>query len=523
MNSIEITRRTALGLIAATVTGSQLLWPRSSFAQGARPRLHLTPPYGFINDPQRPLWSNGVWNLWVLWNGDYPNGGGTAWRHYTSADLLTWSDQGISIAKYAVAQGDVWTGSSIIDWSNIAGLGHGTVIAIMTMPNDTNGVQCQSSGRWYSTDGGNTFTFDQIVQENPNCGNSSVTDKIFRDPNIFWDGGWNNGQGRWFISLAEIGKIGFYTSDNFKTWTYRDCMFQSSIGVMECPNLFPLHLYDEDGSINGDKWVLLCGGSGSSVGFTGGTYYWVGSFDGTKFVPDSGSGQWLDGGSDFYAATAFTDANASDPLAYVLAIAWQNNWDYAQSMPNNGYYGQLTLTRQLRLQMVNGTPILFNTPLAWQNNVLPTLVSGTDQVISDAAAYAWPAWSNDYSCRIDFTISTVDGSWQGAAYISVRGGDGFFTQVGFEPGSNNAFLKRYLGGPAPKNDSAWNDQRNVPCDFSAPVHVSIFVDAYSIEVFLNGGRISISGLITAPLNATGLNLTTSAGSALISNLSIRTA
>ena len=130
-------------------------------------------------------------------------------------------------------------------------------------------------------------------------------------------------------------------------------MLRNDLGQMECPNMFQLHLYNEDASYNSDKRVLLCRGDGSSGGFTRGTHYWVGSFDGTTFTPDEWNGQWLDGGSDCYATTVFQDPNASDPLSFAYAIAWENNWDYAQSLPSAGIPGQVSIVRQLRLQLVN--------------------------------------------------------------------------------------------------------------------------------------------------------------------------
>ena len=502
-------RRTVLGFIGAAAASTLT---RPSWAQSASrtPAFHISPPSGFINDPQRPLWSNGVWNLWLLWNGDYPSGGGTAWRRYTSSDLVHWSDQGVSIPKYTTPYGDVWTGSTVIDFNNSAGHGDNAVIALMTMPCDnTNGTsgQNQSNAMWYSNDGG-----DSVVLPNYPGGNTA-----FRDPSVFW----HPPSGQWILSLAEAGKLSIYASSDLRQWSYKSGMLRNDLGQMECPNMFQLHIYNEDGSYNSDKWVLLCGGDGSSGGFTRGTHYWVGSFDGTTFTPDEWNGQWLDGGSDCYATTVFQDPNASDPLSFAYAIAWENNWDYAQSLPSAGIPGQLSIVRQLRLQLVNGTAILYNNPLSNQNDVFGNAVSGSDQTISDSVPYSWPGWSNSTACRVDFTLSPGDGGWPGAVYFSVRGGDGYFTQVGFEPGSSNAFLKRDLGGPAPVQDSAWNANRNVPCDFSSAVAVSVLVDASSVEVFLNGGRIAISSLLTAPMSAAGLNLTTSGGSAFVSNLSIK--
>ena len=64
-------------------------------------------------------------------------------------------------------------------------------------------------------------------------------------------------------------------------------MARTDLGTLECPHLFPLHLYNPDGTTTEDKWVLLCGANGTSQGFTTGTAYWVGTFDGITFTPDT--------------------------------------------------------------------------------------------------------------------------------------------------------------------------------------------------------------------------------------------
>ena len=282
-----------------------------------------------------------------------------------------------------------------------------------------------------------------------------------------------------------------------------------------------LHLYSPDGNTYEDKWVLMVGAAGSPAGFTRGTHYWVGQFDGTAFTPDEPNGQWLDGGSDYYAAVAFLDSNAADLLASAYSIAWQNNWDYAGSLKTPGYWGQLTVTRKLTLRSVNGTAILFNEPLPALDGVFNFQVTGSAQIIGDPVAYQWPDWSNSAVCRVDFTASPVNGSWPSSFYFSARSRPDCFTQVGFEPGSSNAFLKRdTCGGTPPTSDSAWTANRNVPCDFSGDVTVSVLIDTGSIEIFLNGGRVAISSLITAPLDATGLNLTAFGGSVQISDVRI---
>jgi levanase len=534
----KISRRSAVGMLAAVAytpfnmlgCGEQSSTSNSGGGSGGggttppppastRPLYHLTPATEWINDPQRPLWINNTWNLWILWNGDYPTGNGTAWRRYTSSDLVNWTDQGISIPKYTTVYGDVWTGSSVIDTNNTAGYGAGAVIALMTMPCNTLGGQ--GTGLWYSTNGGVSFQFGAIVQTNPNANNTQIADLVFRDPCIFW----HVPSERWVMSLAEIGKLSVYSSADLHAWTYQSGMLRSDLGTMECPHLFQLHLYNSDGSTTTqDKWILLCGANRTaSYGFTAGTAYWVGSFDGITFTPHSITPQWLDGGPDFYATTVFADANASDPRDYAYAIAWENNWDYAASMPTSGYWGQLSIMRQLKLQTVNGSAILINTPIAAQKSVFTSSVQASDQTISDSVSYNWPTISNNGSCLLSFTLSSNNGAWPTSVTLSVRRGDAYQTQIAFFPGTGNVSLNRSKCGPVVVVDGVWEGTYKVRCDFSAPVTVSVYVDMGSVEVFLNGGAAVMSCLITAPATATTLALTASGGSASISDMVIQSA
>lgn len=528
MTRSAISRRSALSMILASISTLKPLPAINAMvldqaqngmagqgSEPARPKYHLTPALGWINDPQRPLWMNNVWNLWILWNGDYPTGRGTSWRRFTSSDLVTWTDQGVSIPKNITDYGDSWTGSSVVDIRNTAGHGAGAVIALMTMASRNLGGQ--STGLWYSTDGGASFKFDSIVQVNPKAGNKTIRDLTFRDPSVLW----HAPSGLWVMCLAEIGKISIYTSPDLKKWTYRSALVRSDLGTLECPNMIQLHLYDQEGRVVGNKWILLCGANGTEKGFTVGTYYWIGSFDGIEFRPDSQDGQWLDHGPDFYAAALFNDAAADDPLARAFAVAWESNWSYVRAFHGRSYIGQLNMIRQLRLQVVNDKPTLLSTPVDAQNKVFNSVRQGSDQTIQDTKPYKWPTNSNSAHARIDFTLGRALSTWPKHITLQVRSGRNYATQILFEPAKNSVTLNRDRSGPSPTTNDAWKKTYTAFCDFSSPVNVSVFVDSESVDMFVNDGRATISALITAPEDATDMHLTVSDGSVKVSNVIVR--
>lgn len=527
------TRRTTLGLIAAlpmvTACGQSLARtdtdpvigsdpvppPRSAgtpaLADG-RPRYHIAAPAGgWINDPQRPLKIGDTWTLWALYNPTFPTGG-TNWRRWTSKDLVTWQDHGIAIPRNTTRFGDVWSGSTVVDTDDTAGFAAGVLVTLVTMPVPGAGQSC---ALWYSRDGGASFAFHDIVLPNPGG------HKDFRDPTVFWHAPTN----RWIMTLSEEGRIGIYTSTNLKHWTYASGFASTIVGrIMECSHLFKLHLYDANGETSADKWILLVGGNGTKLGFTVGTYYWVGEFDGTTFTADSSEGQWVDGGADFYAAVVWTDPDAVDPLASAYSMAWMSNWDYVKKIPNTrDYQGQLSIVRQLRLQRVDTVSRLLSTPLAAQDTVFAPAIAGRDQTIAKGSDYIWPTGAGSAACRIDFTLRRVGASWPAEIVLAVRKDASFETRFVFMPDNRTVSLQRDKSGPNAPDIEAWRRQRSVDCDFTkSSVDISLFIDSGSVELFIDEGRATISELITAPPTATNLELKVGDARVAVSGVSIRT-
>ncbi|WP_217641583.1 hypothetical protein [Actinopolyspora alba] len=59
--------------------------------------------------------------------------------------------------KSTTANGDLWSGSAIVDTDDTAGFGAGSVIVLATQRDHANG-DAQAQFLWYSTDSGHTFT-----------------------------------------------------------------------------------------------------------------------------------------------------------------------------------------------------------------------------------------------------------------------------------------------------------------------------------------------------------------------------
>ena len=288
-----------------------------------RPAYHHTPQYGWMNDPNGMFYKDGEWHLYYQYN---PYGSlweNMTWGHSVSKDLVHW--EALPLAIEADALGTIFSGSCVVDKDNTAGFGKNAVIAFYTSAGE---AQTQSMA--YSTDGGRTF--------NKYGKNPVVTFNApdFRDPKVFWYDGTN----RWIMMLAVGQEMQIWSSANLKDWQ-KESSFGSEYGnhggVWECPDLLKIE----------DKWVLICNiNPGGPFGGSA-TQYFVGDFDGHKFICESMPKvtKWLDYGKDHYATVSFSNA----PDGRTVVLAWMSNWQYANQVPTRQFRSANSIARDLGL------------------------------------------------------------------------------------------------------------------------------------------------------------------------------
>lgn len=430
-----------------------------------------------MNDPQRPVFVDGRWHLYYLYNADHPEGNGTAWFHATSTDLVSWRDEGVAINKYTNGLGDIQTGSVVVDTANTAGFGAGAVVALATQQDD--GVQRQSL--FHSADGGYTFRghAGNPVMDHPGS-------KDWRDPKVMWDAR----RSQWVMALAEGHKIGFYTSANLTSWTYRSGFERDDLGLLECPELFEMSV---DGDPRRTTWVLGTSANGSSRGRTTGYAYWTGSWDGTRFAPTDPEPSWLDSGPDFYAAMTWDDPHASDDerLATRYALGWMNNWAYAGELPLREWSGgQLSVTREITLAgRPDGPPQLRSRPVAaldrlegTPREVTPSMTATPD----DPAGIDLPAAAH----RLRLTVAADQR--EPARQVHLQLADDVTFTVDLERRTASLVRRTLPGSDLPESYAQLlTDTVTVPSD---GVRLDILIDRMSVEVFVGGGERTFSAL-----------------------------
>lgn len=467
-----------------------------------RPTYHFTTPDKWKNDPQEPIFFDGKYHYYYLYNGDYPNGNGTEWREATSSDLVNWQDEGISIPKYTNKNGDIWSGSVIVDNENTAGFGAGTIVAVVTQPSSNGGQQEQYL--WYSTNQGRTFKSydDQPIMKNPGV-------KDFRDPKIIKDPKTN----KWIMLLAEGTKIGFYESNNLKDWRYTGGFMTQNIGIVECPDLFMIQA--DDGTY---KWVLGASANGKSSGKPNTYAYWTGNYNGKEFVADESEAQWLDYGFDWYAGVTFESGNNNDKLTKRYAFAWMNNWDYSNNTPTlqDGFNGMDSIVRQISLKkQMNNEYSLVSQPV----ETLDNLIKSTDNLgkVEVNGTKALQVQGETYQLDADV-------SWSDAKNVGFRLRESEdkknYIDVGVFIEEQYSYVNRSFTG-YPDESKKYVESR-APFDITnKKVHLKILVDKTSIEVFVDDGKVAYSNEVFPNLNDKGISLFSIDGKSIFDNVVIK--
>ena len=305
-----------------------------------RPLYHFSPEAHWMNDPNGMFYKDGTYHLYFQY---YPEGnqwGPMHWGHASTKDLVHWTEHPIAIYP-DTALGYIFSGSAVIDTFNVSGLGMDStqppIIAMYTFHKRPGDIQTQ--GISYSLDGGMTYEF---YDGNPVLPNPDLKD--FRDPKMMWDGS------QWICALTVGQEIAFYGSKNLLDWSplsQYSGEHGNHGGVWECPELFSL---TTDKGVRKDI-LLVSIGSGAPNGGSG-TQYFVGHWDGTKFIPEHEDQRYMDWGRDNYAGVNWW--NAPTDRGKKLFMGWMSNWDYAQMVPTYKWRSSMTLPRELSLVELDG-------------------------------------------------------------------------------------------------------------------------------------------------------------------------
>ncbi len=414
--------------ISATFPGEDRI-----YREPLRPQYHFTSRRGWLNDPNGLVWKDGTWHLFYQHNPYNHGWDNMHWGHATSDDLFRWKEQ--PPALFPDAEGYMYSGSGVVvpkEQTTLPVEGASALVLAYT----AEGTRSFLPGRKteqaiaISNDGGKTF---QKFLGNPVLPHEIAEN---RDPKIFW----HAPSRHWVMPLFLDGNdFGLYISPDLVKWEKTD-EYQIP-GDAECPDLFELAV---DGDPNNTRWVAW-GAKGK---------YMLGSFDGREFTAESGPHRHYFGSA--YAGQSYDNA----PGGRRVHIGWMR--DAGAGLRGAPFNQQMTLPMDFTLRTRGGGIRLWAEP----SEEIATLREETEEWQDLVIA------PGDKDPLADF----AGGQFEVEAVIDA---DSDAAEAGFRIfGEYPAVWK--------KADQSFTGVEGSVAPDDGKLHIRVFVDTVSMEVFVNG-------------------------------------
>lgn len=422
---------------------------------------HFRPPFGWMNDPNgfgrfagRPHLFYQHYSHGLRWNTMH-------WGHAVSEDYIHWHHMPIflfpseDLTARPDRRGGAFSGSAI-PMGDEGGI---RVFFTEQVIDRTPETQVQLTATSH-----NIITASQaeVILANRPVGLGLTLD--FRDPYVV-----KGPDGLWKMVLGSLSQQGgvilLYETDDPTAaagWRFAGTLLleeRFGTAVIECPCLLPLDGPADDPDTH---WALVYGLMNSTHADTGRknlTLIAVGHFDGVRFMTDFE--QELDFGTDNYAFQAFVDAGVP------VGIGWLANW--ADVSHTIDFPTAMTLPRNLRLE--DGA--ILTPPV----EAVESLRSG---IIDDTGLAAGKTVQLDTGA----VEILLDLSWPGASFVLHF--DHPDADLALRLDAEGLSILYALPGQHAQADGV-TEPRYIARG-ARPVHLRIFLDAGSIEVFADHGR-----------------------------------
>jgi len=465
-----------------------------------------------MNDPNGLVYYKGEYHLFYQHNPQGPEWGHMSWGHAISNDMLHWRHLPLAIPEDP-NRFMIYSGSAVVDWRNSSGLCASSnasdpscLAAIYTAAYKDS----QKQHLAFSNDRGRTWS---NYSGNPII---DLNQPDFRDPKVFW----YEPQKKWVMVavFADEKEVKVLDSTDLKKWTLRSTFGPLGVGKgqWECPDLFELPL-DNNANANAKKWVLIVNRNpGAPAGGTG-TQYFVGSFDGAKFVNETppDTELWADYGKDFYATNSFSDIPASDGRR--IWLGWISNWQYANAEPTRLWRGAQSLPRTLRLKTYPDGIRLVQTPVREAEHLRARqLLRATGLSVRQVNDRLKAANISGELLEIEAEITPRDA---GEIGFRLRKGQNQETLLGISAKSHEVFIDRAHSGLVSFSPD-FPGRHHAALHWHSPIRVHIFLDRSSIELFANDGETVLTDRIYPSPGSDGLEMYSDSAVASVASLTI---
>ncbi|WP_210608084.1 glycoside hydrolase family 32 protein [Priestia flexa] len=435
-----------------------------------RLNYHISTPAFWMNDPNGFSLFKGEYHLFYQHHPYSSKWGPMFWGHVKSEDLVFWEHCPIALApseKYD--QDGCFSGSAIEKDGLLYLLYTGNVWTGPDYDKDLKQTQCLA----VSKDGVyfNKISENPVIASGPN---GDVHPHHFRDPKL-----WKHKDYYYCVlgsrTLDHHGQVLLYRSVDLKTWEFINVMAKSQgdLGYMwECPDFF--HLENQD--------ILIMSPQGMEpVDYLYHNLHQAGYVNGKLNYEtgelNHGDFELLDYGFDFYAPQTMEDKKGRR-----IMVAWMAMWESEMPEQQHNWAGAMTIPRQLIIhdKKIKSLPIPEIEKLRKDHVMYQNIMVQGEHKFADLSGDSY---------ELEVIIDAQDALFFG---LKVRVCEELNqeTLIVYDRLKNMLELNRDRSGNGPKGS------RKAPVKlYNNKLHLRIFIDKSSIEIFINNGEKVMSARI----------------------------
>lgn len=445
--------------------------------ENEKPVFHITPPIGWMNDPNGFSIYEGEVHLFYQYNPYNDIWGTMHWGHSCSKDFIKWNELPPALApdeNYDAA--GCFSGSAIETEE-----GHVLVYTGVMEKEKDDGTKTVIQHQCLAIGDGNHY---KKVKDNPiipaELLPSGFSREDFRDPKV-----WKEND-KYFMVMGNLneqsnGQIVLFESKDLKEWRYLSVLAdnQGKYGRMwECPDFFSL----------GDKHVLVVSpqdmqADGQEFHNGNQSIAIIGEYDRKNYHLLEEHIVSLDYGLDFYAPQTLQTEDGRR-----IMIAWMQSWDMNIKPLSQKWNGMMTVPRQLELK--DG--------VLYQNPVKELERYRTEPVILEKREISGTCMIPEIHGRVlDLTIELLDGDYETFTIYFAKS-EKCFTSFRYVRATQSIEFDRTYSGII----------RDVVCqrtmklkNTEKTLKLRLILDKFSVELFVNNGIQTFTSTFYTSLDA----------------------
>lgn len=492
-------KKVLFGIVALALQAFVSCSPSDMVEYG--PLAHLAPNTGWMGEPVAAVFHNGVYHVYYQ---DDPSGTfaeGFKWGHACSTDFVTWTECPVAIDVDSELLLD--SGSVVADIRNTSGLGNGSSVPFLAFCSGSDG---KSVVLLSSMDEGNTWTKESKFLL------PDVQERNLHNPMVCW----SEDYGRWLMTVSDQSSVLFFASDNCLDWEYLsefEDLAATAGHTWTKAQLLKVATDSDDVC----KWVLMVSMNNGPASGSTAIRYFVGDFDGAVFSPFQKKELWLDYGKDCNAGIATESDNG------IVWIAWMSNWEYALSLPTEGWNGRMCLPRSMRLSPENDHYVIKSQPCADFSELASGVLSVKETKLdSDSEkSVSLPRMSGPFTIDLAFDNKDRMAMWKALDFgVRLYTDSGKYVTFGYNNELGYYYIDREgLGTEAFEGTEA----QKVGCAYRTTddaLDMEVIVDGSSLELFGSGGKVNISSLVFPDSRFIRAGIFADGGSASLNGLTV---